>query len=104
MTRHRQPRPRGNDSNEETLRGKNRELQKKIRVLEHRVRELEKQLGLKPSFPEKEEEVVIKEPKKVICDKCGKGEMKLVNIWKPNGELVFLVCEIEGCKHQKKMK
>lgn len=103
MTKHRQARPRGSESNEETLRGKNRELQKKIRVLEHRVRELEKQLGLKPSVPEKEEEV-LKEPKKIICDRCGKGEMKLVSIWKPNGELNFLVCEIEGCKHQKKLK
>jgi len=63
MTKHRQARPRGSESNEEALRGKNRELQKKIRVLEHRVRELEKQLGLKPFVPEKEEEV-FKEPKK----------------------------------------
>lgn len=97
-------RGRGGESTEESLRGKNRELQKKIRQLEQKVKWLEKQLGLKSTIPEEKVEEIKREPKKIICDYCGKGEMKPLKVSKLDGELWFLVCEIETCKHKKRIK
>lgn len=101
MSKHRIARPRGGDSTEESLKGKNRELQKIIKQLQYRVRQLEKQLGLRSSLKE-EREQELPAPKRIICDSCGKGEMKEFILEKPGGLLIFLTCEI--CKHRKQSK
>lgn len=105
MKRHNRPRPRGGDSTEESLRGKNRELQKTIRQLQQRVRQLEKQLGLRSTLPEEEAEEktsIEARPKTIICDNCGKGEMEEYILEGPGKMLIFLTCKL--CKHRKKAK
>jgi len=94
MSKNRSARPRGSDSSDEALRGRNRELQKTIRHLHQRIRQLEKQLGSKLVIEK------VKTPPTVICENCGKGEMKLFKLEKPGGALIFLICDI--CKHQRK--
>lgn len=102
MSRNTRPRKRGEHSADEALKGKNRELQKYIRQLENRVRELEKLMGMKSTLPALEDKTVVKpEPKKIVCDSCGKGEMVPSPISKPGGTLMFLVCEL--CKERKRV-
>lgn len=101
MSKHRNARPRGSGSSEESLKGKNRELQKTIRQLLQRVRQLEKQLGLRSTLKEDEGHEDVPESK-IICDNCGKGELKEFTLEKPGGLLIFLTCEL--CKHREKKK
>lgn len=101
MSKHRNARPRGGDSTAESLKGKNRELQKYIRQLHQKIRQLEKQLGLRSTLKEDEGHEEVPESK-IICDNCGKGEMKEFVLEKPGGLLIFLTCEL--CDHRKKKK
>lgn len=100
MSKNRNHRPRGGDSTEESLRGKNRELQKIIKAQSHRIRQLEKKLGLGVSDVEEPVEEKRKAPDKIMCNRCSRGEMKEFILEKPGGLLIFLTCEI--CKHREK--
>lgn len=101
MSKNRKTRPRGGDSTEESLRGKNRELNKTIKQLQQTISQLEKQLELRP--PSKRVRTLEKQKPSVnMCESCGKGVLKVVTVPKPGGDLTFLVCDT--CQNQKKIK
>jgi hypothetical protein len=100
MAKNKGPRSRGNDNTEETLRGKNRELEKTIRHLQQRIRQFEKELGMIPEKPKKKLHEV-KEAKQ-LCPSCGKGETIVIRVPKPGGDLIFVDCIL--CKHREKVK
>jgi fatty acid-binding protein DegV len=103
MQKNKGARPRGSDSPEETLRGKNKALQKYVKQLQHRIKQLENQLGLAADTPEVKEELQSQKPqKKMMCENCGKGEIEIVEIYRPGSPLFVGRCLI--CKHQMKMK
>lgn len=101
--KHRGRRSRGSNTTDEALRGKNRELQKEIRHLKQRIRQLERQLGMSSSHEEAGvEEINIPTTHDKQCENCGKDKMKEAIVWSPSGEIAWLVCQI--CKHREKRK
>lgn len=105
MVRRSKFKPRGGDSSMESLRGKNRELQKTIKQLQQRVRQLEKQLELPSTITNQDNKNKIPAPpqiKTTICDNCGKGEMEEYKLEGAGKILLFWMCKI--CKHRKRVK
>lgn len=97
------PRARGSDSTEESLRGKNRELQKIIKKLQQRIAHLEKQLKFSDSTLSQRQPEQKKTKKEIImCEQCGKGEMEEFVLDRPDKKICFLVCRV--CKFRKKAK
>lgn len=102
MSKNRISRPRGSDSKEEALRGKNRELHKTIKQLQQKIAQLENQLDLGSTI--KKEKFIEDKPKINAnqCDMCGKGTMKTTRVPKPGGDLIFVECDI--CQNRKRIK
>jgi hypothetical protein len=101
MPNNKSPRPRGSDSNEETLRGKNRSLQKTIRQLQQKIKQLELQLGLSVERPKNLPEEPVPE-RKLVCNSCGKGELEVFEAYRPGSPIRMVRCNL--CGHQEKMK
>lgn len=95
----------GGESAEETLKGKNRELQKIIRHLEHKIAELENQLEMSASLIDStvkiEKPIKNKQKNEKKCENCGKGGLEKYVLETPHKKMVFEICKL--CKHRKRI-